>query len=332
MLRDRPSHRPRTAVSFGVVSAALAAAAVIAVSTGRLRGSTAGDEARQELCRGQVSEPSHKSIAAPDDALLGVWWRFDAGTTGDPLRFYYFHGDGTGLYRYGRVGASYTHSFDYELPDEGSVRIRFRKTGIESTVRFQLELGEGSARDWLTLADDPREAESTRYFRLAEPRGPRLAALGASHGSASTDEPGRAPAGHMWIDLQRYATGGQGFFFYQFRPAGIDGRGVGWFHRGDFDDWSTESLTYRIVQDPPRLELTFDLSGEMEVTNFSLAGLGSDRRLTLHTDPRDFRQTHAYLDAGRSFGSTATERDLDESHPGERDPRFWAVAGLSIGR
>ena len=329
MLRDRPSHRARTAVSFGVVSAALAAAAVIALGSGGLSGSIAGDTRRNVECRSPTSEAANASAAGAE--LAGVWWRFDAGTTGDPLRFYYFHGDGTGLYRYGRVGASYTHSFDYDVPAAGNVRIRFRKTGVESTVRFQVELGEGSARDWLTLADDPREAESTRYFRLAEPRGPRLTALGISRPPASLDDPGPAPAGHMWIDLQPYATGGQGFFFYQFRPAGIDGRGVGWFHRGDFDDWSTESLTYRIIQDPPRLELTFDLTGKTDVTSISLTGSGSDRRLTLQSDPRDFGQSHAYSDAGRSFGSRATGSRATPSDAQELNPRFWAVAGFTTG-
>ena len=249
-------------------------------------------------------EPSPVALEAPHatDALTGIWWRYEQGTTGDPVRFYYFHGDGTGLYRYGRVGATYTHSLDYEL-DGDTLRVRFRKTGATHVLRYTVRPGTAGGRDWLTLHGDPREPETTQYYRLAQPRGPRAWDV------HDPGELGPPPAGHMWIDLQPFATGGQAFYFYQLRPAGIDGRGVGWFHRGDFDDWSTESLTYRIIEDPPRLALTFDLAGTTETTAFVVQGEGRDRTLRLESDPRDFWHGHVYRDAGKSFGAHSTLQD-----------------------
>ena len=258
-------------------------------------------ETRDET-RGEVGGEVGDALQAPDDvaALAGVWWKHEPGLTGDPLRFYYFHGDGTGLYRYGQVGHAYTHSFDYDVDGE-RLRLRFRKTGATHDVRFSVRPGTDGQRDFLVLHDDPRESDATEYFRENErPRPGSNEPAGA--------ELGPPPAGHMWIDLQDYATGGQGFFFYQFRPVGIDARGVGWFHRGDFDDWSTESFSYRIVDadgPQPRLELHFDIAGTTEVTGFTIDPTGNARAMTVREDPRDFRQTHVYRDAGRSFGSIA---------------------------
>ena len=252
-----------------------------------------GSAPQTDLVVGQddARDPAPQDVAA----LAGVWWKWKPGRSGDPLRFYYFHGDGTGLYRYGRVGHAYTHSFDYDV-DGDRLHLRFRKTGQAHDVRFSVRPGQDGERDFLVLHDDPREPDATEYFRdNARPRP-----------SAPAAELGPAPAGHMWIDLQRFATGGQGFYFYQFRPVGIDGRGVGWFHRGDFDDWSTESLSYRIVEPDgadPRLELHFELAGTTEVTGFAIAGEGNARRMTVADDPRDFGQRHVYRDAGKSFGS-----------------------------
>lgn len=245
-----------------------------------------------DACAPVCDPVSDEFEAAQREPLTGVWWRHAPGVTGDPVRFYYFHGDGTGLYRYGQVGHTYTHSFDYRIGADDRLRLVFRKTGQAHDVQFDLSPGDG--RDWLTLHDDPREPAPVRYFRLADREAPRDVAAAADLGPA--------PAGHMWLDLQRYATGGQGFYFYQLRPAGIDGRGVGWFHRGDFDDWSTESLSYRIVDDPPQLELHFELTDTTVTTPMTLEGTGTDRTLTLQADPRDFGQQHRYRDAGRSFG------------------------------
>lgn len=272
----------------------------------------------------EPATPAEAADVAQQRALAGIWWRYEAGLRGEPVRFYYFHGDGTGLYRYGKVGLNNTHSFDYDVVGERLV-LDFRKSGEHHEVAFTLRRGRahGEARDWLELDDDPSEPGSTRYFRepaaLGEPgarTGPGgIAAPGgiAEPAAQPTAELGPAPAGHMWIDLQAHATGGRTFAIYQLRAAGIDGRGVGWFHRGDFDDWSTEALTYRIVGD--RLELDFTLSGQFEVTGFSVRTEGDGTRwLALTDDPRDFWHPHRYLDMGPSFGAAlapfeiATER------------------------
>lgn len=294
------------------LSVVLHAVAVVAVPLALLQvdGSptpTAADRGPAALQSPVTATPPSAPAADRADlrALSGIWSRYEPGPQGERLRFYYFHGDGTGLYRYGRVGLNHTHSFDYDVRGDRLV-LDFRKTGDHHEVKFALRPGEGQGkRDWLELTDDPREPEprSARYFReSAEPV--RTTAQPATASS------GPAPAGHMWIDLRHYATGGQGFAFYQFRPAGIDGRGVGWFHRGDFDDWSTEWLTYRVTGD--RLELTFSLAETTETTTFTVHTEDDRRWLTLDDDPRDFWHTHRYLDMGPSFGAALAPFEVGE--------------------
>ncbi len=230
-------------------------------------------------------------------ALAGLWWKQLPGTDGSPVGFYYFHGDGKGLYRYGKVGLNNTHSFDYSVRD-GQLVLEFRKTGVRHAIEYRVE-SDGDI-DWLTLGYDPEEqAHGTRYFR--DRPGPI-----APHAPLG-DELGTPPAGHMWIDLQPYATGGGGFHFYQFRPAGIDGRGVGWFHRGDFDDWSTEAFTYRIAGDV--LDVHFTIADQGEMTRFVVED-GDPRMLRLQTDPRDYWHPHAYVDMGVSFGGMPASLQL----------------------
>ena len=223
-------------------------------------------------------------------ALAGMWWKALPGVDGSDVGFYYFHGDGKGLYRYGKVGIANTHSFDYDVVGDALV-LRFRKTGVEHALRFQIET-DGDI-DWLTLGYDPEtQTHGARYFR--DRPGPI-----EPHGGGMAGDLGQPPAGHMWIDLQRYATGGIGFHMYQFRPAGIDGRGVGWFHRGDFDDWSTEAFTYRIAGE--EIAMHFTVAGHQEVSRFEVEP-GEPRLLRLQTDPRDYWHPHVYADMGVSFG------------------------------
>ena len=94
-----------------------------------------------------------------------------------------------------------------------------------------------------------------------------------------------------------------GFAIYQFQPQAIDGRGVGWFHRGDYDEWTTEALTYR--QQGDRLALGFPLRHEVASTSLALWTAGDGvRRLRIDDDPRDFWRAHTYRDMGPSFACT----------------------------
>lgn len=214
--------------------------------------------------------------------VLGLWRKHRPGKLGDPLRFYYFHEGGKGLYRYGRVGYAYTNSFDYRV-EKRTLHLHFRKTGERYRVPFEI-VREGG-REVLVLKDDPREPGAGRYTKE------RL-------GQSAAEEPFSSPGGQMWIDLRRYETGGEGFSIYQLAPASIDGRGIGWHHRGDFDDWSTEALTYQIVGDT--LALRFMLRGEEHDTRFALEG-GPKGTLLLEEDPRNFWHRSKLKHMGRSF-------------------------------
>lgn len=242
------------------------------------------------------------------DPLRGLWMRYDSRGEGDPLRFWYFHGDGKGLYRYGKVGLANTHSFDYALsgtdapdaPDAADasasgpidLSLRFRKRGEAHQLIATIDTdGQGT---WLSFTGDPREpgaryrkVESDLDFESHAPIEAQAAAIGD----------------RIWIDYRNLATGGAEFHMYQLAETAIDGRGVGWFHRGDFDDWSTESLTYRI--DGDRLELFFDLREEPNTTGFRVVEGEHGRELWLDADPRDYWARHRYRDGGRSFRSAA---------------------------
>lgn len=213
-------------------------------------------------------------------ALQGLWNKYPVGELGDPVRFYYFHDGGVGLYRYGRQGFTNTNSFDWSAQD-GVLKLRFRKTGETYAVRYSLEEG-GRV---LVLADDPKEPGGARYVKERGPVEADLAPLGP-------------PSGSMWIWQQRFATGGSGFSIYQLAPAAIDGRGIGWHHRGDFDDWSTEALRYRVVNG--RITFRFELTGEEHTTRFSLEG-GDKGVLHLVEDPRNWWQRSSFKYMGKSF-------------------------------
>lgn len=268
----------------------LYALAVVMVPVGVLMPGDPGASLETDPTETRVAEAERADLKA----LSGIWWRYELAEQGGRVRFYYFHGDGTGLYRYGRVGLTNTQSFDYDVRGDRLV-LDFRKTGEHHEVPFALTQDPSAPeRDWLELTDDPRESVTTRYFRESDET-IRVDAQPAT-------ELGPAPAGHMWIDLRQFATGGQGFSMYQFRPAGIDGRGTGWFHRGDFDDWSTEWLNYRVVGD--QLELQFPLAREDAATRFAVAtDAEGQRTLSVADDPRDYWHSHRYVDMGPSFGT-----------------------------
>lgn len=298
------SVRRSTLVAYATATLAVPATCLAVLAWGPIETVQApalpASETTLEVPAFEVPQPRVRGDVEAIEALAGIWWKQLPDVDGSPVAFYYFHGDGKGLYRYGRVGLSNTHSFDYDVVD-GELLLRFRKTGEQHQIAYRTE-HEG-ARDWLTLDYDPQEeAHGTRYFREQpgpiDPHGPIDAAA----------DLGPAPAGHMWIDLKRHATGGYAFSMYQFRPAGIDGRGVGWFHRGDFDDWSTESFTYRIANE--RIDVHFTLADQGELTPF-VVETGQPRTLRLEADPRDYWRGHRYQDMGPSFGSADLLYALD---------------------
>lgn len=262
---------------------------------------------------------AEEEAAAIDPRLAGLWQRFETLHEGDPVRFYFFHPDGFGIYRYGKVGLTNTHSFDY-AGSQGVVDLRFRKSGAQHAVGYRFE-ADGE-REWLVLAGDPREAgPEVRYFRVGEAGArcddgvllARELAGGAGEDGlllaqelAGADEAPRTGVlgGRLWGDEQRYATGGMSFSIYQMQAQAIDGRGVGWHHRGDYDEWTTEALTYR--QQGERLALYFPLRHEAQTTTITIAeGADRVRVLGLAEDPRDFWRPHQYRDLGPGFADCA---------------------------
>ena len=120
--------------------------------------------ASPEVSARVAREPAVSSTPARERVIEGLWQRYDGVADGDPMRFYYFHDGAHGLYRYGKVGYTNTHGFNYAA-DGSSLTLRFRKSGERHEVTYRVEREGG--RDWLVLEDDPREPGATRYFRVA---------------------------------------------------------------------------------------------------------------------------------------------------------------------
>lgn len=222
------------------------------------------------------------------DPLAGMWLRQGADGDSELFRFYYFHGDGKGLYRYGRRELNQTNSFDYRVRNESLV-LKFRKNGVQHETSFKLERGAQGAI--LRLTKDPKEPGAS-YRKVAPPM----------RGQAQA-EPTKAGIGNsMWIHTRSYAKGGGEFGMYQFNAPAMDGRGVGWFHRGDFDDWSTESFRYKVQGS--HLQMDFEYHQRSEQSTYEIVnGPRNTRFMTLHEDPRNYWLDRRYRHMGPSFGA-----------------------------
>jgi hypothetical protein len=222
--------------------------------------------------------------------LVGLWSRTPgARGDGDPVRFYFFHESGIGLYRYGKVGLNTTNSFDWRIRGD-DLELVFRKTGAVARTNYRIDKSQALAR--LVLDDDPKEPllHDVAYTYVPP----------SSAADALVDVFGIG--GRLWIDEQKFATGGTQFSLYQLRDPAIDGRGVGWHHIGDFNDWSTEALAYRDAGD--LLELSFNLRGDKSRTRMKRTG----DLLLLEEDPRSFWHVRTYKDGGPSFGAVWSSR------------------------
>ena len=239
-------------------------------------------------------------MAASHEALKGLWSRYDGRTDGTPLRFYYFHDDGIGLYRYGRVGLNNTHSYHYAA-DGTALTLTFNKTG--TVVKTPYQIVEEDWRQVLLVQQDPYEPGVGRYVKEMGPM--------ADHVDVDTAKDRAKGPGfdRMWMHVDAFRNGGIEFSIYQFKEPALDGRGVGWHHRGDFDNWSTETLFYR--KDGDRLALYFPQRDEQASSTMTLTATDGRRTLSLGSDPRNYWQSSTFVDGGRAFGVSheATQHD-----------------------
>jgi hypothetical protein len=265
-----------------------------------------------------ASTSSSLSMSSPapaeEPSLRGLWSRYPEsdGHDDSPVSFYYFHSENIGLYRYGYSSYNSTNSYHWSLRNQ-VLTLRWNKTGEVNDLAIRIEWQ--AERPVLVVDHDPKNPTeaSTRYTFQPAP----LSAAGSADLFPWASEPriGSSSSSQgiidhrLWIDLKQYATGGLGFSLWQLRAQGIDGRGTGWFHQGDFDDWTTEQLTYKALATSPasgQLDVTFPRRREHAVTAFTVVREGDARLLRLHTDPRDFGALHSYVDAGPSFASPAS--------------------------
>jgi hypothetical protein len=275
----------------------------------------------------QQVEPT-QAITAQD--LKGLWSRYpDSGRDdADPVAFYYFHDGGIGLYRYGRIGFNTTNSYTWAVGEHQGqpiLGLRYKKTGEVQHLRISVD---ADGRKTLTIEADPKQPgeKASRYVYVPPPSQSPTTMMSMQLGdllppqaspAAYTSLSGTVDAvsagtavidDRLWIDQKRFATGGIGFQLYQLRKAGIDGRGTGWFHVGDYDDWSTESFSFRIRRATAEgqknaLDLRFGLRDETSSTGFVVDTSGPHRLLGLVSDPRDFWAPHTFVDAGPSFAA-----------------------------
>ena len=241
------------------------------------------------LLAGSFTGPRPGSELTPEQ-LLGLWSRFEPVQQGDPVRFYYFHAGGIGLFRYGRLGLTYTRMFRWSLEDQ-RLGLEFMKTGNRHDVRVEVQ-GEA-----LVFERDPVMGTRERYRKAAP------SAEGRSLGPCAEH-----PFARMWTHSTKDRTGRQGFEIYQLQAPGIDRRGLGWFHRGDHTEWSTEALSYRATG--RIFDLSFGLRGEHAVTPMTIKKDGKTRVLELERDPRNYWHPQRYEDAGPGFTIQVSEVPL----------------------
>jgi hypothetical protein len=253
--------------------------------------------------------------------LKGLWSRHpdESGREDAPVAFYYFHDGGIGLYRYGQIGHNTTHSYRWAVGEHHGATLlvlTYNKTGEVQHLQVRLEQ---DGRRTLVIHRDPKNpgvAESRYFFvpppsslalapDMVEPAAPWSSSSSASSWSSSSSSSSGGIDDRLWIDERRFKTGGMAFSLYQLRKAGIDGRGTGWHHVGDYDDWSTESLSYRQLRGDggvDRLDLAFPLRGDRTTTGvWVTVDAAGKRSLTLAHDPRDFGARHTFKDGGPSF-------------------------------
>jgi hypothetical protein len=287
-------------------------------------------------CHGHAVRPPPVSVATPAigdgeteneveaaaidmAALKGLWSRYpdESGREDAPVAFYYFHDGGIGLYRYGQIGHNTTNSYRWAVGEHHGATLlvlTYNKTGEVQHLHVRLEQ---DGRRTLVIARDPKNpgAKESRYVFVPPPSSlalaPDLAPPEARPASLSSSSSLVASAGgiddRLWIDERRFKTGGMAFSLYQLRKAGIDGRGTGWHHVGDYDDWSTESLSYRQLRGEggvDRIDLAFTLRGDRTTTSVHVdVDAAGKRHLTLERDPRDFGAPHTFKDGGPSFAA-----------------------------
>jgi hypothetical protein len=250
------------------------------------------------LAPSPAASTAHAAADAHPREVAGLWTRWPSSSKdGDPLRCYFFHVKGIGLYRFGKIGLNTTQSFDWRV-DNGEIVMTFRKTGNVTRTPYTLAgPGQGKPRS-LTLRKDPKEplAGSMEYTYVPAPD---LAAADLfPTGPASI---GEGIGGRMWIDVAKFATGGSAFSMYQLKDTAIDGRGVGWHHVGDFDDWSTEALAFRFSPSSCKQDAQLDLAFSVRGDRASTRVMRKDAQLVLVEDPRSFWHLRTYRDGGKSF-------------------------------
>lgn len=270
--------------------------------------SCSSDQATATNTTAPTVSPESTGPAKAPKWLHGLWMRADIETWSEDVQFHYFHDDGKiGLYRYGKRCLNNTHSYNYFIDEkcdgaaknQSCVKFQYRKSGQTYASRVTHE--KRGEDEFLTIAKDPEHGRRVKYKLVRPPvDGNELGV------SADWDR--------MWTNISEFKTGGIGFSIYQFKKPGMDHRGIGWFHKGDFDDWSTESLTYRRrlkpnATDKGGLELEFTCAKAKERTPFHVTGTDK-KALKLKKDPRNYWASSTYQDGGQSFVADASTAEL----------------------
>lgn len=240
--------------------------------------------------------------------LRGIWDRLET-RGGPPVQFYYFHDDRLGLFRFGTTALNHTETFRVRRR-RGALELTFNKTGARHRTKVRTMTGP-RGEQILVLSSDPRNGgRSTRYRRRPNP-------------SARVREASKDPFARMWMHRRPLVGSREDFRIYQFRPADAKGHGTGWFHVGDFDEWTTEALTYH--RERKGLHLRFDQRGESAFSHFAIERSADGRRLRLARDPRYFGRSLGYKDVGPNLMGTATAEE-----PGPLSPLWIAQYGNSL--
>ena len=238
--------------------------------------------------------PNTEETARRTEAMiLGLWAQYVPKNAGDPERFYYFHKGGIGLFRYGRRGLTYTQTFRYDV-NAKTLKLVFIKSGERFKIPYSIQ------KDQLTLGADPKMGGEQTYTKRPPQPVPAMA--------------GAHPLARMWTKRVVDRKGNVEFRTYQLQAPGPQGRGTGWYHEGDEEEWSTESFSYHRTAD--WIALSFPVRKEHVVSNVEEGKDGRIRTFTLVEDPRNYWHRRTYRDEGPTLPLRIADAPLPFYVPG----------------
>ncbi len=279
------------------------------------------DPRSSNIARGDAFVSADMVPNAKEGQLFGLW---DLSRSEKPSskseRYYYFHpepnskGQYIGLYRYGTKTLNATRSFTWSLKNNevkfvmNNTKHKYRsevkvtKSGRIRHAKFVLQNDPFNLGEKSTFKLRPMEASNdlndvVRTLDLARNIPFRESMLEAHPMLQSSSKLAR-----VWFDFQDKNR--QRFRMYQFARNNPSDVNRGWYHEGDFSDWTTETFEYTThTKRDGSEEFVFKFLDRKQKAKakFKIESKGEKNSIIIVNDPRNYGLTTRYSDEGPSF-------------------------------